>query len=1022
MSLTNTAIKFNRITIILLVIIVALGLSTFEKLPRDSMPPFTIRTVTIVTYFPGASPERIESLITDKIEKVTQEIPQVKDISSTSRTGLSIITVELFDNVDKKNLQSIWDRLRRKINNINDFPQGIYGPDIQDEGIGEVFGIFLAFESDGYSYKEIKDYAEDLRNKIIVLDDAAKVEFGGIIDEKIFVEFNDAVLSRYGLSGNTIQGTISAHNIITSAGEINLGNESIILEPSGNFETIDDIKKILIPVGTQGETIPLGDVTNIYKDYISPYQSTAKLNGQKSIFLYISLKEEANLINLGKDIDKLLKAYNKNLPVGLNVVRTSSQDYYVDSNILNFVNNVLQSLVIVLVIMFLFLGFRTGIVVASLIPITVVMTFWLMGTFGVGLNQVSLASLIMALGMLVDNSIVVTESYMVRLKNGESKLNAAVNTGKELIVPLLTSSLTTSAAFLSFFLAESTMGEIMGQLFSVITISLLSSWLVALTIIPMLAMLLIKIKKETKKSIFDKLIIYYKKFIVLSLAHPIMIVLVCVALLILSIYGFNFIPSIFMPDSDRNLVTMDINLPLGSRIETTEENVEKIEKFINDSLLLNKHNTRGITSWSTFIGVGPNSYDLGYNPEEQNSAYAHFLINTSSFEDNKYVMNKLDKFCFNNLFDAQVTIKPLNVGGGSGIPIEVRVSGSEPDSLFAISEKIKKHLKSMKGTKNIDDNWGPKIKKFFIKVHQSKLNRSGFTNYDIAVSLNTVLTGRQVGEYRESKDTYPIELRSIGRNEIRYDNIESLTIFSQNSGQSIPLGQVATIIPKWQYSKILRKNLLRTMSVKCQVDDDTPASGVISKLKPWILKESKNWPNGYSYEFGGDEEDSAEAMTAVNVKLPVSFFIIIMLLVIQFNSIRKTIIILATIPFGVIGLVGGLLITRSFFSFTAFLGLISLVGIIINNAIVLIDRIEIEQNQNNLSPYQSIIRATTERFRPILLTTFTTSFGMLPLWFGGGLMWQPMAIGIIFGLFFATIITLFLVPVMYKLLFKVKIN
>ncbi|MBT4363944.1 MAG: efflux RND transporter permease subunit, partial [Desulfobacteraceae bacterium] len=700
MNTTHLAIKYNRVTYISLVLILVLGLTSYNNLPRDSMPPYTVRMVSIVTNFAGASPERIESLISDKIEKVAQEIPEVKNITSQSRTGVSVVNVSLKDEVAAKDLQPIWDSLRRKIEALNTLPDGIRGPNVKDEGIGEVFGIFVAFTSDGFGYSEIKDYAEDLRNKIIVLENAAKVELGGVIDEKIFVEYNDSELSNYGLTSNKLKNTITAHNIINSAGEINLGNERIVLEPSGNFETVDDIKNILVPIGRKGETVALGDIANVFRDYISPRKSMAKLNGNDAIFLYISLKENANLIQLGQSVDKLLTEYNKTLPVGLEAVRTSSQDYYVENSVNNFVNNVFQSLLIVLFVMFIFLGFRTGLVVASLIPAVVITTFFIMDFFGVGLNKVTLAGLIMALGMLVDNAIVVSESYVVRLGRGESKTDAAIATGKELMVPLLISSLTTSAAFLSFYIADSVMAEIMGQLFVIITIVLLSSWIISLSLVPLLAMLLIKVKKTKKKSIFDTWNVYYNTLITASLKKPYLVIGSVLVLFFISLWGFRFIPTMFMPPSDRDLVFVEINLPLGSRIETTEQNIASVEQFIKDSLLVNDQRSEGIKNWSSFIGIGPNAYDKGYSPGEQSSGYAHMLINTSAFEANPLVMDKLEKFCFNNLHDARVSVRQLGTGGAA-VPIEIRLSGDDSDKLFAISGEIKQQLNSMNGTKNV---------------------------------------------------------------------------------------------------------------------------------------------------------------------------------------------------------------------------------------------------------------------------------------------------------------------------------
>jgi multidrug efflux pump subunit AcrB len=1023
MNITGTAIKYNRVTYVALIIIIALGLLSYKTLPRDSMPPFTVRVASVVTSFPGAGPERVEALITDKIEKVAQEIPEVDYISSESRTGLSVVSVSLKENVPKSALQPIWDRLRRKIDNIKDqLPAGIYGPNLKDDDVGVVYGISVGLVNDGFESHEVEDYADDLRDKLIKLDDAAKVELGGVIDQRIFIDFDDAKLAELGLSGNQLKGIISSTNIIIPAGEINLENERVILEPSGNFESIDEIRQIMIPTGKGKGSVFLGDITNVYEGYITPRKSIVKINGMEGISLYISLKEGANIINLGVAVNNLIAEYNKTLPVGINVVRMASQDYEVQNSINDFISNLLQSIIIVVIVMFLFLGMRTGIVVASLIPTAIILTLLLMNVFTIGLNQVSLAALIMALGMLVDNAIVMSESMMVKMERGATGIEAAISSSKELMIPLLTSSLTTSAAFLSFFLAESVMGEIMGSLFEVITIALLSSWLMALTVVPMLAVAIIRVKKKEakKRGMFDLMNFYYKKFLIWTLNRPVKVVLTIVVLLIISLYGFTKIPVSFMPDSERNLVTLDLNLPLGTAIESTESSIEFIERFITDSLLVGDNRTRGVTDWSAFIGEGPNSYDLGYFPGEANSGYAHLLINTSSGADNQFVIDALDRFCFMNLPDAQTTIKRLGSGGGSAIPVEIRISGDDPDELLRLASKIKTKLIEIPGTKSIDDNWGPRIKKFLVNIDPAKLSMSGLTNQDIAVSSSTTLSGFTVGEYRLDDKSIPIVMRTEGSEMVSFDELEGLSIFSQSSATNIPLAQVASIVTDWQYAKILRRDIVRNITVQSQLKEGVTANDIFTQLGGWLKEDSKNWKPGYSYEFGGDAESSKDAMGAVADKLPLSLFIIILLLIMQFNSVRKSAIIMSTIPLGLIGIVGGLLITGSFFSFTAFLGIISLAGIIINNAIVLIDRIQIERVEKGRSPFDSIVYAAFERFRPILLTTFTTSFGLIPLWIGGGAMWRPMAIAIIFGLLFATVITLIFVPIVYKLLYKVK--
>ncbi len=1027
MNLTAIAIKNNRVTYLVLLIVIILGMLGYRQLPRDSMPPFTIRVASIVTSFPGASPERVELLITDPIEKVAQEIPEVDYISSESRTGLSVVNVSLKESVPAGKLQPIWDRLRRKIEALEpSLPSGISsGPDLKDEDVGVTYGISVGLKNDGYEYKELEEYAKDLRNKLIKLPDAAKVELGGVLDQRIYIEFNDAELADVGISSNQLKSIISSTNIIIPAGEINLGSERIILEPSGNFESVEDIRNILIPVGNGSKTIFLGDITNVFSGYVSPPKAIVKMDGEPSVSLYISLKENANIIQLGQDVDALLASYNRTLPVGISASRIVSQDTDVNKTVNNFIENLLQSVVIVLFVMFLFLGLRAGVVVASLIPTAIILSLLLMNYFTIGLNQVSLAALIMALGMLVDNAIVMAESMMVKMENGMKSVDAAISSSKELMVPLLTSSLTTSAAFLSFFLADSVMGEMMGQLFSVITLTLLSSWLISLTIVPMLAIVFIKTRNKkpenTKTSFFDRLTVYYDRIIKWSLSHSNIIVGSIIALLALSLFGFTRLPFVFMPDSERNLVTLDLNLPLGTNIATTELEVTKMERFIGDSLLVNEGRKRGITDWSSFIGEGPKSYDLGYQPGEANSGYAHMLINTTSGADNQYIIDQLDAFAFSNIPDAKVVVKQLGTGGGASVPVQLRISGDDPDELLKIASEVKGKLLAIPGTKNVDNNWGPKIKKVFVDIDEAKVNLAGLTNQDIAVSSNTTLSGFTVGEYREGDNVIPISMRTIGSQEISYDRLEGLSIYAQNSGKNVPLAQVADIRIEWQLPKILRRDLDRTITVESQLQGGVTASDITTPLENWLEDVSRNWKVGYTYELGGESESSSRAMQAVMDKLPLSFFIIILLLVMQFNSIRKSTIILMAVPFGLIGVVGGLLITGTNFSFTGFLGLISLSGIVINNAIVLIDRIQIEQDEFGRKPYDAILSASKERFRPILLTTFTTSLGLIPLWLGGGLMWEPLAIGIIFGLLFATLITLVFVPIMYKILFKVKI-
>lgn len=1023
MNLTQIAIENNRVTIVVLLVVGLLGLAGYGTMPRDSMPPYTIRVASVVTSFPGAGPERVEALITSKIEEVAQELPELKTVASESRTGLSVVSVELKQEVPPEELQAVWDRLRRKIETIrSDLPEGIYGPEVKDDGIGVVYGIVIGLTGDGFTFAELETYAKDLRDDLIKLPDAAEVRISGIQEERIYLQFNDARLAELGLSAQKIKNSIASTNIVFSGGEVSLEDERLVLEPTGSYAYLDDLGRTLIAVGKDG-SVYLGDVTRIVRAYETPQQRLVKINGQPGLSLSVALGEGANIIKLGKEIDQLVALHQARLPLGITLNRVASQDFEVEKSVANFTNNLLQSVTIVLLSMLIFLGLRTGLVVASLIPMTIVATLFIMGTFDIGLNQVSLAALIMALGMLVDNAIVVSEAIVVKMEKGTDAKEAAIESARELAVPLLVSSLTTSAAFLSFFLAASIMGEMVGPLFSVISIALLSSWLLSLTMVALLAVFFIRVKRQTsqaeKSTFIDRLNGQYKGLLLKALARPYSFMGIIAGLFVLSLFGFGFLPFIFFPDSERNLLTVNLNLPLGTKIETTTARVERLESYIADSLLVSENRQRGITDWATFVGEGPPSYDLGYQPGEANSGYAHMLLNTSSGDDNQWIIDRLDDFCFRSFPDAEIRVSRL-AGGGGGSDVAVRITGPDPNELFGLAERIKQKLNEISSAQNIGDDWGPKIKKVVVDIDQSRTQNAGLTNQDIALSLQTALTGFNTGAFREGDQSLPIVLRNENSQDVDVRQLESINIYAQGSGKNVPLGQVAQIVPQWQLAKIKRRDLYRTLTLTCDAKSGFTAQDITDEFIPWLEKDSESWQQGYRYELGGESEQSSEAMGAVFAKLPLSGFIILALLIVQFNSFRKTFIVLSTIPLGLIGVIVGLLVFRSFFGFFAFLGLISLAGIVINNAIVLIDRIQIELNQSGEKPIEAIVAAAQQRFRPILLTTCTTTLGLIPLYLGGGLMWEPMAVAIMVGLLFATVITLLFVPVLYKILFAVK--
>ena len=1017
MNITEIAIKQNRVTFALIAIVIIMGVTTYAGLSRDSMPPYTVRVATIVSRFPGANPERVELLVSKNIEETAQELPEVKDITSQSRTGLSVVTVTLKDEVAPDALQAVWDSLRRKLEDMGSLPDGV-APDLNDDDVGVVYGVMVGLLSNDFSDEELEQAAKKIRDDLITLPDSAKVELNGIQEQQIFVEFDPVRLGEFGLTVGKLQQQIQATNILDSGGEIAVDDKRLALQPSGNFETLEDLKHLLIPVGNEGRALYLNDIASVRQATVLPPTLLVRVNGQRAVAISISLKDGANIVAMGEMVDQRLAHYNQTLPLGMDVIRLASLDAYVQKSITDFTGNLIQSIVVVLLVMLVFLGLRTGLVVAALIPMVTIMTLLLMGVIDMGLNQVTLAALIMALGMMVDNGIVVSESMLVKLQAGESRMAAATATSSELSIPLLISTLTTSAAFLAFYLAESIMGDIVGPLFVVISLALLSSWILSLTVIPLLGYYFIQIEKKERQrsSIFDWLRDLYLKALPWVLKTRLIFVIGMLLLFIVSLKGFGLVPFIFFPDSDRNLVTVDINLPLGTKIETTRAVTEAIDTHIQSELLVGSDRQRGVVDWSAYIGKGPQSYDLGYSADEANSSYAHMLVNTSHGDDNQMVIDNLSAFSFQQFPDADIRVNRLGQGGG-GTPVEIRILGESPDQLFQLAAQVKNHLSQVRGTRNISDDWGPKLMKFAIDIDQARAQSAGLTNSDIATSLKTVLSGVKTGVFRKGTDSLSIIMRSADSMAQTITAIENTNIYAQSSGKMVPLSQVAEIVPQWDFAKIIRRNHNRAITIKSYITADVTAQEVIDPISGWLEETAPSWPAGYTYELGGDQEQTDENMGAVIAKLPLSGFIILMLLIVQFNSFRKTFMVLSTVPLGVIGVVIGLIGLRSYFGFFGFLGVISLAGIVINNAIVLIDRIDMEQMVFGRSPQEAIVEACGQRFRPILLTTFTTTLGLIPLYLGGGLMWEPLAVAIMAGLLFATVITLLFIPALYSLLY-----
>ncbi len=1024
MNITVWAIRYNRVTLFVVLALIISGIFSYISLPKSQDPGFTIRTANITTRFPGASPERVEQLVTEAIEEKIQEMPELDNITSESRSGISIITANFMESY--KEMRPIFDSLRRKVEDVSrDLPAGVRTPIVNDE-FGDTFGHVYNLTGDGFSPRELRDIALDIRRQLLKISEIAKVEIYGDQEERVYIEYDNVQLKELGISPQQLETTLQSLNILDSGGDIIIGKERIILEPTGNLLSVEDLKQTIIEIPETNALVQLGDVTHIYRGYEEPVKTKVRADGKSAISISVSMRDGGNIMDLGKELQMRMPEIEAALPLGISLKPMFLQSSLTEASVDAFISNLSQAVAIVIFVMVLTLGFRTGLVVASLIPVVMVSTFFVMAQYDIGINQVSLAALIIALGLLVDNAIVVVEATIVRREQGDEPIPAAIAAAKEMMVPLLISSLTTAAAFTPIALADSAASEFTSAIFYVVTIALLLSWLLSMTFVPMVTPFVkVKHKAAAERNEFGSTLYqYYRKTLYTSLRHPAFFGLLVVGLLAASIVGLGYIPKVFIPPSEDPVLIVAMELPPGTSIDTSEAMLKDMEQFLNskriDPAAENAEDAIGVNSWTAFIGTGGPRFVLGFTPPNPNEANTVMVLTVNNSASLDPMKEMIERYFFENHPDVQLQVKRLSNGPPVSYPVEIKVSGTEFDTLFQLVSSIKSKLRELDAVTAVKDTWGPQSKKLVIRIDQARALRAGVTSQDIAASLNASLSGMEMTEYREGDEVIPVMLRtrSTDRNDLA--KLENLTVFSQSSSKVVPLSQVASIETVWEPSRIERLDRERTITIQAQLKPGATAASVAQFYRLWLKDFSNTWDASYSYEEGGETEKSNDANSAIIAAVPFALIFIILLLMVQFNSFRRTFIVLITIPLGLIGVVAGLLLAGSTFGFFTFLGIVSLAGIVINNAIVLLDRIKIEIEENGRTPNDAVVQATQQRARPILLTTATTVGGMFPLWLGGGPMFEPMAITILFGLLFATFITLLLVPVLYATLFRLN--
>ncbi|MCB1154181.1 efflux RND transporter permease subunit, partial [bacterium] len=859
MSITRQAIEKNRVTMVALALVLIAGVMSYLQMSRAQDPGFIIRTATVTTIFPGASPERVEMLVTDKLEKAIQEIPELDYVKSESKTSVSIVFVNIKESYT--DLQPIWDKLRRKVEKAaEELPEDVIGPTVNDE-FGDVFGVVMTVTGEGYSFAELQDVAEDVRDEILLLDNVSKVDLYGTQEERIFVEYNNARLSELGLSPAQLRQILESRNIIIPGGEITSGARRVVLEPTGNFESVEDLRRSIVSLppqpgsaGSAPAVVYLEDLATITRGYVDPPDSITRSSGVPCIALAVSMREGGNIITLGEGVRALKKRLEASYPIGVEFDLVNFQPDLVNDLVNDFVVNLLQSVAIVVAVMILSLGLRTGVLVASLIPATMLASMLFMSLFDIGLDQVSLAALIIALGMLVDNAIVMSESIMVQMGEGKSPMDAAVDSANELRIPLLTSSLTTAAAFLPIYLAESMVGEYTVSLFKVVTIALLCSWALSLTMIPLLCYRFLKVPPGAGESFDTRFYRGYRKALLWMLRRRAATIVILTVVFAVSMVGFRFIPAIFFPEAETPKLTAQLDLPMGTSILETDRVVGEFEKFLAAFRRAPDapDDEDGVLNWVTYIGDGGPRFYQGYTPELSSPESATLVINVTTRPYADELAAKLEAFVADEFPDLEAKIRPLSNGPPVDHPVEIRVSGKENDRLFAIVDRIQAHVAETAGTRNVSNNWGAKANKLRVNIDAERARLAGVTNQDVAVSLQTMLSGLETTEYREDDKVIPVMMRSVAADREDIGKLETMSVYAQSSGASVPLKQVADIEIAWEAAKVIRRNRLRTVSVQAQLDEGVTASQIVAELRPWLEEQKASWPIGYKFEFGGE--------------------------------------------------------------------------------------------------------------------------------------------------------------------------
>jgi multidrug efflux pump len=1019
-NISRWALEHSALTRYLLVVFLALGAAAYFQLGQDEDPPFTFRAMAIRVFWPGATAQQVAEQVTDKLEKTLQEVPYSDRIRSYSKPGEALILFQVRDSSPPKEMAQIWYTVRKKIGDMRStLPAGVVGPYFNDE-FGDVYGSIYALSADGFSYAELKDHADQVRQRLLKVKDVNKVAIFGAQDEKVFVEIPQQRLAQLGLDFNQVLGQLGQQNAIESGGTINAPTDSIQVRVAGQFNSLDDLRRF--PIRANGQAFKLGDIAEIRRATIDPPQVKVRDHGKEVIALGISMARGGDIIELGKALEKTSAEIRAELPAGLELHQFQNQAKVVSGSVNEFVGTLIEAIVIVLAVSFVALGlhlaplrldWRPGLVVAITIPLVLAITFVVMYYAGVGLHKISLGSLIIALGLLVDDAIIAVEMMVRKLEEGFDKARAATFAYEATAMPMLTGTLITAVGFLPIGLAQSTVGEYTFAIFAVTAAALVISWLVSVYFVPYLGTILLKERRhadgEQPHELFDTP--FYSRFrgvVAWCVRHRWMTIGATVATLVLGVAGMGVVQEQFFPDSSRLEILVDLWYPEGTSYAANEEVTKRVEKRV---LGLD-----GVSDVTTWVGSGAERFVLVLDQIFPQSNASQMIVMPRDMKSRERLRMALPELLAGEFPEVRARAKLLPNGPPVAYPVQFRVVGPEPSHVRAYADEVKAIMRTNPNMRGVNDNWNESVKALHLDIDQDKARALGVTSQGIAQAAHTINGGSNVGQFRDGDKLIDIVLRQP-QNERGAISDMSNGYVPTGSGKSVPLEQIATARFAWEPGVLWREGRDYAATVQGDIVEGLQGATVTAQLDPLFAPIRARMLPGYRIEVAGAVEESSKGQGSIAAGAPLMLFIMFTLLMLQLHSFSRSVLVFLTAPLGIAGVAAALLLLNRPFGFVALLGVIALMGMIMRNSVILIDQIE-QDRSRGVATGTAIVEAAVRRFRPIMLTAAAAVLAMIPL--SRSVFWGPMAVAIMGGLIVATALTLFSLPAMYAAWFRVK--